>query len=197
MNGLEQQLAFILEIDRLKAVYRRTLVKADENRRENSAEHSWQIALSAQVLHPYAKESVDIQRVTKMLLIHDVVEIDAGDLFAFDDPSLHTEQALKEQRAAQRIFGLLPQEQSIELLGLWEEFEAATTNDAKFAKSIDRILPLIQNMANAGGSWLGKNIKKSQVIERNKYLQYLSPELWQYVNQQLELACNKGWLIEG
>lgn len=196
MNDLVQQLAFIQEIDKLKSVYRRTLVKSDDNRRENSAEHSWQITLSAQVLQPYAQKPVDIQRVTMMLLIHDIVEIDAGDLFAFDDNGLHEEQAQKEQAAAQRIFSILPDEQSTKLLSLWQEFEEAQTDDAQFAKSIDRILPLIQNMSNQGGSWVGNNLSKSQVLARNKYLQGLSPKLWDYVNQQLEIACQKGWLVD-
>jgi putative hydrolase of HD superfamily len=194
MNDLEQQLAFIQEIDKLKAVYRRTMVKADKNRRENSAEHSWQIALSAQVLQPYADKPVDIQRVTTMLLIHDIVEIDAGDLFAFDESSLHEEQAEKEQLAAKRIFSLLPEAQSNKMLALWQEFEMAESDDACFAKSIDRILPLIQNMANEGGSWVGNNLTKSQVLSRNTYLQTLSPKLWNYVHKQLSIACENGWL---
>ncbi len=196
MNDLQQQLTFIQEIDKLKAVYRRTMVKADDNRRENSAEHSWQIALSAQILQPYAQREVDIQRVTTMLLIHDIVEIDAGDLFAFDDSALHEEQAKKEQLAAKRIFSLLPEPQSSNMLTLWQEFEEAQTDDACFAKSIDRILPLIQNMANEGGSWVGNSLTKSQVLARNRNLQELSPKLWDYVNQQLSIACQKGWLVD-
>ncbi|NQZ29762.1 MAG: HD domain-containing protein [Oceanospirillaceae bacterium] len=196
MNKLENQLAFIFEIDRLKAVYRRTMVKADNNRAENSAEHSWHIALSAQILHEYAEQPVDITRVTTMLLIHDIVEIDAGDLFAFDDESLQQAQEEKELAAAKRIFSLLPEPQSTQMQALWIEFEQAETEDARFAKSIDRLLPLVQNMANEGGSWAVNKIRKQQVIKRNNYLKGLSPKLWQYVNDQIELACAKGWLIE-
>ena len=195
MTNLEQQMAFILEIDRLKSIYRRTMVKADNNRQENSAEHSWQIALSAQILHQYAQEPVDINRVTCMLLIHDIVEIDAGDLFAFEDPGLMAAQEEKEIKAAQRIFGLLAEPQSSQMLALWMEFEAAETADARFAKSIDRILPLVQNMANNGGSWAANKVTKSQVIKRNLYLKGLSPTLWQYANQQIQLACDYGWLL--
>ena len=119
MLALEQQMTFIMEIDRLKSIYRRTMVKSDNNRQENSAEHSWQIALSAQILQQYAEQKVDISRVTCMLLIHDIVEIDAGDLFAFEDPSLMEEQEQKEKKAAVRIFGLLPEEQSKKMLDLW------------------------------------------------------------------------------
>lgn len=196
MEKLENQLAFIFEIDRLKAVYRRTMVKADNNRAENSAEHSWHIALSAQILHEYAEQPVNINRVTTMLLIHDIVEIDAGDLFAFDDASLHHAQQEKELAAAKRIFSLLPEPQSTHMHQLWIEFEEAETADARFAKSIDRLLPLVQNMANEGGSWAANKVRKQQVIKRNSYLKGLSPKLWQYAMCQIELACERGWLIE-
>lgn len=195
MQTLEQQLAFIIEIDKLKAVYRRTMVKSDSNRQENSAEHSWQIALAAQVLQQYAQQSININRVVCMLLIHDIVEIDAGDLFAFEDPALMAAQEEKEIAAAKRIFALLPSEQGDALLALWLEFEEASSNDARFAKSIDRILPLVQNMANNGGSWAVNQVSKTQVLKRNAHLQGLCPKLWEYVNQQVELACTNGWLI--
>jgi putative hydrolase of HD superfamily len=195
MQTLDQQLSFIIEIDKLKAVYRRTMVKSDDNRQENSAEHSWQIALGAQILQQYAQQSIDINRVVCMLLIHDIVEIDAGDLFAFEDPALMAAQEEKEIAAAKRIFALLPAEQGDAMLALWLEFEEANSNDARFAKSIDRILPLVQNMANNGGSWAVNHVSKSQVLKRNSYLQGLAPKLWDYVNQQVELACANGWLI--
>lgn len=195
MRQLAQQMAFIIEIDKLKSIYRRTMVKADNNRQENSAEHSWQIALSAQLLHQYAQQQVDITRVTSMLLIHDIVEIDAGDLFAFEAQALQDAQEAKELEAAQRIFGLLPAVQSQAFLKLWLEFEEAETVDARFAKAIDRILPLVQNMANEGGSWAVNKVRKSQVIQRNIYLQHLAPKLWEYVNQQIDIACENGWLI--
>ena len=196
MTDLEQQFAFILEIDKLKAIYRQTTVKGDKNRQENSAEHSWHIALTAQLLQQYAEQPIDIQRVTCMLLIHDVIEIDAGDLFAFAETNLQQQQAEKEQRAAQRLFGLLPTPQSLIFKHLWCEFEDAKTDDAQFAKSMDRILPLIQNMNNQGGSWVKHNISQSQVLERNSYLQYIAPKLWEYVQQQVKLAVDKGWLRE-
>jgi putative hydrolase of HD superfamily len=195
MDDLSQQLAFIVEIDNLKAVYRKTMVKADGNRQENSAEHSWQIALSAQVLQEYAEQPIDIHKVVCMLLIHDIVEIDAGDLFAFEDQALQDAQQEKEVAAANRIFGLLPQAQSDKMLAMWQEFEQAQSIDARFAKSIDRILPLVINMANNGGSWVVNGVCKSQVIKRNHYLQDLSPKLWAYVLKQIDVACEKGWLI--
>lgn len=195
MTDLVQQLTFITEIDKLKSVYRQTTVKEDKDRYENSAEHSWHIALTAQLLQQYAEHPIDINRVVKMLLIHDIIEIDAGDLFAFAQTKDHQQQALKEEKAANRLFGLLPQQQQNEYKSLWFEFEAAESNDAQFAKSIDRILPLLQNMNNQGGSWAKHKISQSQVLARNNYLEYIAPKLWEYVVSQTEIAVSKGWLI--
>jgi len=194
MEELNKQLDFIIELDRLKGVYRQALVKSDKNRFENSAEHSWHISLTAQILHNYAIEKVDVSRVMSMLLIHDIVEIDAGDMFAFSNEAAHAEQEDKEIAAATRLFGLLPEEQFHTFNQLWLEFEAAETIDAKFAKAMDRILPLIQNMKNEGGSWARHKVKKSQVIKRNEYLEGLAPQLWSYVCQQIDLAVKNGWL---
>lgn len=194
MQKLSQQIDFILELDKLKAVYRKALIKTDNNRFENSAEHSWHISLTAHVLAPYVDASVDISRVTLMLLIHDIVEIDAGDTFAFDHHTILNQQADKEHAAAQRIFGLLPEPQSARFHTLWHEFEQAETPDAQFAKAIDRILPLIQNMQNEGGSWVQNKVFKHQVIKRNQYLETAAPSLWAYVLEQIEIAADKGWL---
>jgi len=196
MEALQQQLDFIFEMDRLKSVYRKTFVKCDDNRNENSAEHSWHIALTSQILHQYAEEVVDINRVVSMLLIHDVVEIDAGDTFAFAAQQELDGQQEKELKAADRLFGLLPERQFKQFQQLWIEFENAKTADARFAKAIDRILPLVQNMQNGGGSWTLHKVKKIQVIERNRYLENLAPKLWFYVCEQLDLAVENGWLIE-
>ncbi len=195
MKDLSQQLDFILEIDKLKAVYRRTLIQSDNNRFENSAEHSWHIALMAHVLSPYAEEPVDISRVTLMLLLHDIVEIDAGDAFAFDQQAILEQQSDKEIAAAQRIFGLLHEPQASTFLSLWQEFESAETPDARFAKAMDRLLPLLQNMRNSGGSWAQHTVHKQQVINRNKYLEASAPRLWQFVLEQIEIATQNGWLI--
>jgi len=194
MTDLQQQLAFIIEIDKLKAVYRQTTVKEDNDRYENSAEHSWHITLIAQLLKDYAEQPIDITRVVKMLLIHDIIEIDAGDLFAFAETKDHQQQALKEEQAAQRLFGLLPEAQHQEYKSLWFEFEQAETDDAQFAKGMDRILPLVQNMNNQGGSWAKHKISQSQVLARNSYLEKSAPKLWQYVVEQTELAVANGWL---
>jgi putative hydrolase of HD superfamily len=129
-----------------------------------------------------------------MLLIHDIVEIDAGDLFAFTDQKAQAEQEAKEIAAATRIFGLLPEKQFQTFNELWLEFETAETIDARFAKAMDRVLPLIQNMRNEGGSWARHNIAKSQVIDRNRYLEGLAPQLWLYACKQIDIAVEKGWL---
>jgi putative hydrolase of HD superfamily len=194
MQELNHQINFILELDKLKAIYRKALIRADKNRYENSAEHSWHIALTAHVLAPYANTSVDIYRVCLMLLIHDIVEIDAGDTFAFDHHTILGQQAEKEAAAAERIFGLLPSPQRESMIALWNEFEQAETADAQFAKAMDRILPLIQNMQNEGGSWVQNKVFKHQVIKRNQYLETAAPKLWQYVLEQIDIAEDRGWL---
>ena len=196
MNELNKQLDFIVELEKLKAIYRQTQVKADKNRFENSAEHSWHISLAAQVLHEYAVEKVNITRVMSMLLIHDIVEIDAGDLFAFSEETHHQEQESKEIDAANRIFGLLPEQQFQAFNALWLEFEKAEPNDARFAKAMDRILPLLQNMRDEGGSWLRHKVKKSQVIKRHEYLNGLAPKLWLYACNEIDHAVKQGWLID-
>jgi len=195
MEDLNNQLDFIIELDRLKGIHRQALVKADNNRFENSAEHSWHIALASHVLHEYAVEKVNASRVMMMLLIHDIVEIDAGDLFAFSDEKSLAEQASKEIAAAERIFGLLPKRQFDMLNQLWLEFEETKTVDARFAKAIDSVLPLLQNVRNNGGSWVKHKVKKSQVLKRNRFLEGLAPKLWLYVQQQVEHSVNQGWLI--
>ena len=194
MNDLEQQLEFILELDRLKAIYRQTYVISDNNRNENSAEHSWHISMMAYVLKEYAEDVVNIPRVVNMLLIHDIVEIDAGDTFAFADQSEHDSQEINEAKAVKRIFGLLPEQQFHFFKNLWFEFEQANTADAKFAKAMDRMLPLLQNMQNKGGSWAKHNISKTQVLKRNLYLEQSCPKLWQYAYKQINLAVTNGWL---
>ncbi len=194
MTQIEQQLHYIQEMDLLKSVKRKALIKSDNNRYENSAEHSWHIAMAAQVLHQYALGNVDLLKVTQMLLIHDIVEIDAGDTFAFAAQSELDGQAEKEELAAKRIFGLLPNEQAEYYLALFHEFEASVTPEAQFAKGIDRILPLVQNMQNNGGSWAQNNVHKSQVLARNAGLANIAPELWLFAKDQIELATKNGWL---
>mgnify|MGYP005809605061 FL=1 len=186
---------FITELDKLKAVKRQITLPLDNDRQENSAEHSWHVALMATTLAPFAAQPIDISRVVRMILIHDVVEIDAGDLFAFQEAAEHEAQAEKELAAAKRIFGLLPVPLNQELLALWLEFEEAETPDAEFAKAMDRVLPVFQNMQNQGGSWKKHGVTREKIAQRNKHLITCAPSLWDYVNTQLDNAVKKGWLL--
>lgn len=187
--------AFITELDKLKSIKRQITLPCDQNRQENSAEHSWHVALMASTLAHYAEKPIDIARVIRMILIHDVVEIDAGDLFAFNDASEHDAQAKKELDAAKRIFGLLPPPYSETLLSLWLEFEEAQTPDAEFAKAMDRVLPVFQNMQNQGGSWNKHAVTRDKIEQRNLHLKHCAPKLWDFVTRQLDCAVDNGWLL--
>ncbi|MFK7893021.1 MAG: HD family hydrolase [Granulosicoccus sp.] len=163
-NRLDQQLDFLVEADKLKSILRAGKL-CDESRRENSAEHSWHIALYAMTLAEHASRPVNICRVIKMLLLHDLVEIDAGDTPIHGDHDAALQQAV-EQRAAERIFGLLPNDQCAEFRALWDEFEAAQTDDAIFAKSIDRVQPVVSNLETNGGTWPEFKVTAEQLESR-------------------------------
>ena len=151
MNRLLAQIAFIKEIDKLKYIKRKTKLFNSE-RQENDAEHSWHLAMMVIVLAEHSNEAIDVLKVIKMVLIHDIVEIDSGDIFIFDTTKNH-DNTKEELKAAKRIFGLLPDEQSMDLIALWLEFEQGKTNEAKFAKAMDRFEPILQNASNNGGTW--------------------------------------------
>jgi putative hydrolases of HD superfamily len=177
---LDQQFAFLMEADRLKQVLRATTL-ADGSRRENSGEHSWHLTLYALVLADQAGPGVDIARVVKMLILHDLVEIDAGDtpIHGAHDAA---EQAAKEAAAADRIFGLLPKDLEADLRAIWEEFEAAETPDAVFAKSLDRVQPVLHNIASGGGTWIEYNVTAEQLESRvGAKVARGAPRLWPYV----------------
>jgi putative hydrolase of HD superfamily len=194
MNSrLEKQLALIMELDQLKSVLRRTRVLSADKRRENSAEHSWHVALMALLLEEHANEPVDISKVVKMLLLHDIVEIDAGDTFVYDTVALQ-EQEEKELAAAERLFGMLPEEQGTELKAIWLEFERAGTAEARFAKALDRIIPMLMNYHNNGQSWLEHGVAKQQVININQRIEQGSAVLWEKALQVINEAVEKGWL---
>lgn len=173
---LTEQLAFLVEADKLKNVLRRTLVTSG-TRRENSAEHSWHLALCAVVLAEYAAESVDLLRAMKMLVVHDLVEIDAGDTFAFD-AAANTDKAERERVAAERIFALLPPDLGGQLRELWEEFEAHATPEARYANAVDRIQPFLQNLNTQGGTWRLYRPTRAQVYERMDPVRTALPALW-------------------
>ncbi len=193
MSRLAQQLHFIVEIDKLKRVLRQTLL-TDESRQENSAEHSWHLAIMAILLAEYAPSSeIDVLHVIKMLLVHDLVEIDAGDTFCYDVQG-NQNKAAREAQAATRIFGLLPEEQGAELRSLWEEFEAQETAAAKFAAALDRLQPLLNNQQTRGGTWRIHGIVREQVLERMRPVQDGAPALWSMVEQIIEDCVVAGYL---
>ncbi|HCG6968944.1 TPA: HD domain-containing protein [Vibrio parahaemolyticus] len=193
MVRLEKQLALLIELDKLKSVLRRTRVKSAEGRLENSGEHSWHVALMAVLMEEHANAPVDICRVMKMLLIHDVVEIDAGDTFVYDTAATK-EQAEKEIKAAERLFGMLPTDQGQELLALWLEFEAAQSDDAKYAKALDRLIPMLLNYHTNGQSWKENSVTREQALTINKRIEFGSVTLWDKAKELIEEATEKGWL---
>jgi putative hydrolases of HD superfamily len=189
---LDQQLAFILEIDQLKEVVRQSYLLSGE-RRENTAEHSWHLAVMAPILAEYADSSVYVPRVIQMVLIHDIVEIDAGDTYCYD-PSGNLDRAERERRAADRIFGLLPRDQETQLRQGWEEFETGDTPEAKFARSLDRLMPLLHNFHTGGKSWREHGISRGQVMERMKPVREGSETLWELARSIVDQAVERGFL---
>lgn len=191
-SALSQQIQFIKEIDKLKYIQRKTKL-FHSDRPENDAEHSWHLAMMAIVLSGHANAPIDVLKVVKMLLIHDVVEIDAGDTFMYDTQKNHSNTE-EERLAAQRIFGLLPQEQCDELIAVWEEFEAGDTVEAKFARSMDRLEPLLQNVSNQGGTWREFDVPYQQVFEKKKVIREGSASIWKLAEQLLDESVEKGIL---
>ncbi len=189
---LEQQITFILELERLKGVLRASRPLGLE-RPENSAEHSWHVALLAFVFAEYANEPIDVNRVIKMLLVHDIVEIDAGDTPAFllVDPAL---QQAAELAAAERLFNLLPAEQAAELRQLWAEFEARQSAEARFANALDRLMPALQNYYGGGGTWTEYQASLERVLRRLGPIGDGSTELWDFMQMLLEDAISRGWI---
>jgi putative hydrolase of HD superfamily len=188
----ERQIRFVLEIDRLKTIVRRTyLLHAD--RAENTAEHSWHLAMLAILLSEYANEPVDVARVVKMVLIHDIVEIEAGDTY-FYDADAELDKAVRERAAADRLFGILPPDQGEELRQLWEEFEATETPEARFALALDRFMPQLHNYYTQGRSWVEHGITADRVLERNASMAEGSNKLWECARALVDDAVAKGFL---
>lgn len=188
---LQTQLNFIIEIDKVKNIYRKSLL-FDKGRFANDAEHSWTIAIMAILLREYANFEVDIEKVVLMLLIHDIVEIDAGDtfLYAADRKDAH----IKEEKAADRIFGILEQDQKERYISLWKEFEDKKTNEAKFAVVFDRLEPLLQNYITEGFTWKKNGVTYDMVYEVNKHIAEGSKEIWDFILAMLDSAVEKGYL---
>ncbi|MDD2994747.1 MAG: HD domain-containing protein [Bacteroidia bacterium] len=191
-DQLLKQINFIKEIDKIKYIQRKTKL-FHSDRPENDAEHSWHLAMMTIVLAEHSDVPVDVLKVLKMVLIHDIVEIDAGDTFIYDTQKSHSNTE-NELIAAKRIFGLLPDEQAEELIEIWQEFEAGETPDARFAKAMDRIEPLLQNTSNNGGTWREFDVDYSKVFEKKKVIAQGSTTLWKFAENLLNESVEKGIL---
>ncbi len=194
-DKLLQQIEFIKEIDKIKYIQRRTKL-FNSDRPENDAEHSWHLALMAIVLLEHANQSVDLLKVVKMVLIHDIVEIDAGNTFIYDTGKNHTNTSA-ERLAAQWIFGILPGQQAEELIAIWEEFEAGQTPEAQFARAMDRFEPLLQNSSNDGGTWNEPGVNYEKVYAKKSVIKDGSAVLWEYAEKLIDAGVARGILKKG
>ena len=194
-NRLAEQMAFLVEADKLKTVIRRTPL-TDNSRLENSAEHSWHLALAAMALSEHAPPTLDLRRVLELVTVHDLVEIDAGDTFAYDAVG-HETKAERERVAADRIFGRLPPDQSARFRAIWEEFEAHETTESRFANALDRLQALLQNMKAGGGSWTVHGVTRRQVLTRMAPVESALPGVWPFVLDVIDRFCASGAIVGG
>lgn len=192
IDNLLKQVSFIKEIDKLKYIQRKTKL-FNSDRPENDAEHSWHLAMMTIMLAEHSDKPIDVLKVLKMVLIHDIVEIDAGDTFLYDTTKSHTNTD-EERMAANRIFGLLPSEQTAEFIAIWEEFEEGITDEAKFAKTMDRFEPLLQNVSNNGGTWAEFDVPYQKVYDKKKAIKNGSTTIWNYAEDLINDSVNKGFL---
>ncbi len=191
-DGIEAALAFFMEADRLKSVERRNHL-ADGSRRENTAEHSWHLGIAALVLAPFAAEPVDVGTAVAMALVHDIVEIDAGDTFAYDEAEGAATKQAREEEAADRLFGLLPAATGQRFRALWDEYERGDTAEARFVMAIDRMAPMLLNLAEGASTWREHGITRSRVIARNgHHIEKSLPDAWTTVLAQLDAATAAG-----
>ncbi len=184
LERLEKQIQFIVEIDKVKNIYRQNYL-ADGERKENDAEHSWHIALMAYLLQEYSEKPIDVSKVMLMVLIHDLVEIDAGDTYAYDAAGAETKRQ-REETAADRIFGLLPEDQGRYFRELWEEFEAYETPEGKYAHLLDNFQPLLLNDVSGGLSWKEHQVKKAQIYKRNEKIEETSETIWNCMKEIIQ-----------
>ena len=189
-NRLSQQIRFLVEADKLKAVSRRTPL-VDGSRLENSAEHSWHLVLTAMILRQYSAMAIDLLRVLEMVAVHDLVEIDAGDTFAYDTAGQLTKTE-REAAAAERVFGLLPEDQRQHVAELWDEFEAQQSPESRFANALDRLQPLLQNAHAGGGSWMTHDLHRDQILKRMAPVESAMPDLWPIVVGVIDAFCADG-----
>lgn len=208
---LKKQLDFLLEADKMKSLYRQTYIIADEkrsdsmpsaddgspvHRRENDAEHSFHLALFAMVLAEYSNQPLDVLKVMKMVLIHDIVEIDAGDTYCYDEKGRMTQRA-REEKAADRLFGILPKDLCDEYRGLWEEFDRMDTPESRFAAALDRLQPMLLNFTKGGVSWQEHRVDFDQVYSRNSHIANGSETLWEFAKDMLDTARDRGYFDYG
>jgi putative hydrolase of HD superfamily len=196
MDPLDSQLRFLLEADKLKTVLRQSTL-IDASRQENSAEHSWHLALMALVLRDHSPPGTDLSRVIAMLLLHDLVEIDAGDLFVYAGAQAQARQEVAERAAADRIFALLPPSQAQAFRALWDEFEERRTREAKFARALDRLQPMLANYQTGGGTWLAHGVTADQVLLRVALIEDGSATLGEYARDLIDRSVARGFLAPG
>lgn len=189
-NRLLKDISFIVEIDKMKSIFRQTSIIGEE-RREDDAQHSWHISLMAMVLSEYTNEKVDLLKVIKMLLTHDLVEIFAGDTFCYDKAG-NQDKREREVAAAEKIFGMLEEDKAQEFRALWDEFEEIETHEAKFATAMDRLQPMLSNYHNGGGTWKKYDVSQSDIYKRISPVKNSSEELWNFVEYMLEDAYDRG-----
>ena len=189
-DRFERQLAFILEVDKEKNILRQTHLSGN-GRQENDAEHAWHMAMMVYLLREYANEPIDLAKTMMMAIIHDVVEIDAGDTYAYDEAGLATQQE-RERLAAERIFGLLPDDQAKELRALFDEFEAMQSPEARFAKAMDNFQPLLLNDVNNGGDWCTHHVSRSQIMKRQSKTRFGSEAIADYTEEMIDRNVKKG-----
>jgi putative hydrolases of HD superfamily len=196
VSRLDEQIAFVTEIGKLKSVLRQTVL-AGIGRSENSAEHSWHLAMMALALADHAPAGTDLARVISMVLVHDIVEVDAGDLFLYADRSAHERQEIAERAAADRIFAILPAEQGAAMRQLWDEFTERKTADAKFARALDRLQPMLENVAVGGGTWQRHGVTADQVLAKVELIEDGSATLGSYARNLVSQAIAMGILAAG
>lgn len=187
-----KQIQFIVEIDKLKQIFRQNVV-IGTTRNENDAEHSWHLAIMAMILSEYSKVPVDVLHVIKMVIIHDLVEIHAGDTFCYDEKA-NEDKSEREEKAAKKLFDMLPEDQSKEIWNLWREFEELKTPEAKFAACLDRVQPLFLNYNTNGHTWQKPGVTSEKVLKRNEILKENAPKLWEYAEEIIEDSIKKGYL---
>jgi putative hydrolases of HD superfamily len=191
IERMKKQMEFIVEIDRIKSIFRKTKL-FDGSRHENDAEHSWHLAMMALLLGEYSNEKIDILKTVKMVLIHDIVEIDAGDVMVYD--VVDSEKLKKETSAAERIFGILPEDQKAEFMALWKEFEVKRTPESRFAAAVDRLEPVMQNYHNDAETWKEHGIKYGRIREINEKMKAGSEALWEFAHSMIAECREKHYI---